>query len=185
MSLTVVTFCHADPLQSSSCLCLFWRIICMSCAWGTCNCNTVSLTILCTKLQNPGAIYRSLHLGQQYAVSPRPTQYSADILSVLVYSAHILNVLVYSAHFLSVLVQFVGPVLAEDANPVPADLAAFLNQGLPDGHAAIFVSMGTLARLSLEELTSMASALSRLPNPVLWKLDPGHLPGTTRAKHNQ
>jgi len=86
-----------------------------------------------------------------------------------------------SAQISSVLVQFVGPVLAEDAKPVTADLAAFLNQGLPDGHAAIFVSMGTLARLSLEELTSMASALSRLPNPVLWKLDPGHLPGTTRA----
>ena len=91
----------------------------------------------------------------------------------------------YPAHILSMLVQFVGPVLAEDAKPVTADLAAFLNQGLQDGHAAVFVSMGTLARLSLEELTSMASALSRLPNPVLWKLDPGHLPGITRAKPNQ
>jgi len=100
---------------------------------------------------------------------------------VLVCPAHIVSVLEYSAHMSSMLVQFVGPVLAEDAKPVTADLAAFLNQGLPDGHAAIFVSMGTLARLSLEELTSMASALSRLPNPVLWKLDPGHLPGTTRA----
>ena len=71
-----------------------------------------------------------------------------------------------------------GPILAKDAKPLPQDLAAFLDQGLLNGHSAVFVSMGTLARLSLEELTNMAAALSQLPNPVLWKLDPVHLPGT-------
>lgn len=75
------------------------------------------------------------------------------------------------------LLQFVGSILAEEALPVAVDLAAFLNHGLSHGHGPIFVYMGTLARLSSEELTSIASALSQLPNPALWKLDPAHLPG--------
>lgn len=41
----------------------------------------------------------------------------------------------------------------------------------------MFVSMGTLARMNRDELHSMAQALSALPNPVLWKLNPLHLPG--------
>ncbi len=75
-----------------------------------------------------------------------------------------------------VLIQVVGPILAEEAKPLPADLDKFLSPGI-DGHGAIYVSMGTLARLNAAELRSMAEALSALPNPVLWKLDKAHLPG--------
>lgn len=74
-------------------------------------------------------------------------------------------------------VQLVGPVLARDAEPVAADLHSFLSQGLPQGHGAVYVSMGTLARMNHDELHSLAQALSALPNPVLWKLNPHHLPG--------
>ena len=72
-----------------------------------------------------------------------------------------------------------GPILAEEAVPLTTVLAALIDQGLSHGHGprGYFVSMGTLARLRSEELTSLASALSQLPNPVLWKLDPAHLPG--------
>ena len=45
------------------------------------------------------------------------------------------------------------------------------------GQGAVFVSMGTLARMNSDELHSLAQALTALPNPVLWKLDPAHLPG--------
>ena len=78
---------------------------------------------------------------------------------------------------LLLLLQMVGPVLVEDAKPLSKDLRHFLDQGLSDGHHAVYVSMGTLARLPEEELQSMAAALSALLNPVLWKLDPAHLPG--------
>ena len=71
----------------------------------------------------------------------------------------------------------VGPVLAEDAKLLPSELSTFLKSGQTEGLGAIFVSMGTLARLSHEEACSMAHALSALPNPVLWKLDPLHLRG--------
>lgn len=71
----------------------------------------------------------------------------------------------------------VGPVLAEDAKLLPSALSTFLESGQTEGLGAIFVSMGTLARLSHEEACSMAHALSALPNPVLWKLDPLHLRG--------
>ena len=71
----------------------------------------------------------------------------------------------------------VGPLLAENAKPLPTDLAQFLDQGLPNGHPAVYVSMGTFARLTEDELSAMGSALSSLPNPVLWKLDPLDLPG--------
>lgn len=65
----------------------------------------------------------------------------------------------------------------QDAKPLPADLSTFLSQGLAQGHSAVYVSMGTLARYTSDELHSMARALSALPNPVLWKLEPSQLPG--------
>ena len=71
-----------------------------------------------------------------------------------------------------------GPLLAETAKPLPADLAGFLDSGLSHGHPAVYVSMGTWARLTKDELTSMAEALSALPyNPILWKFDPVLMPG--------
>ena len=44
-----------------------------------------------------------------------------------------------------------GPVLAEEAKALPADLAAFLDQGV-NAHAAVYVSMSTLARSNEAEL---------------------------------
>ncbi len=79
------------------------------------------------------------------------------------------------------LMQLVGPVLAQDSKPVTRELDSFLSQGLSQGHGAVFVSMGTLARMNRDELHSMAQALSALPNPVLWKLNPLHLPGVLRV----
>ena len=71
----------------------------------------------------------------------------------------------------------VGPLLAEDAKPLPTNLAHFLDQGLSSGHPSVYVFMGAAARLTEDELTAMGSALSLLPNPVLWRLDPLDLPG--------
>ncbi len=45
------------------------------------------------------------------------------------------------------------------------------------GHGAIYVSMGSAARLSKQELHSIAGCLAALPSPVLWKLAPVELPG--------
>jgi len=73
--------------------------------------------------------------------------------------------------------QLVGPILLEEAKPLPADLSTFLDQGVSSGLGAVYVSMGTLARLSEDEVLSMAAALSALSNPVLWKLDRALLPG--------
>lgn len=73
----------------------------------------------------------------------------------------------------------VGPVLAQDARPLTPDLGAFLESGLAQGLGAVLVSMGTLARLTDEEVHSMAAGLSALPNPVLWKLDASYLQGLT------
>ncbi|KAL0043684.1 hypothetical protein WJX82_007403 [Trebouxia sp. C0006] len=73
-------------------------------------------------------------------------------------------------------VHMVGPVLAQDPKPVTPELEAFLSRGLSEGHGAVFVSMGTLARMNSNELHSMAQALSALPNPVLWKFNLKHLP---------
>lgn len=74
-------------------------------------------------------------------------------------------------------VQLVGPVLAEDAKPLASELNMFLESGLSQGLGAVFVSMGTLARMTDEEVHSMAAGLSALPNPVLWKLDSSYLQG--------
>ena len=71
----------------------------------------------------------------------------------------------------------VGPILAEDAKPLAQPLSDFLSQGQSSGHAAVYVSMGTLAMPTEAELRSMAEGLSALPNPVLWKLDEDFLPG--------
>ncbi|DBB07554.1 TPA: hypothetical protein ACH3X3_009010 [Trebouxia sp. C0006] len=76
-------------------------------------------------------------------------------------------------------VHMVGPILAEDAKPLPADINAVLDEALTSGHPAVYVSMGTLAMPSEEELLSMVRGLSALPNPVLWKLDSQMLPGNT------
>ena len=71
----------------------------------------------------------------------------------------------------------VGPILAEDAKPLPPDISTFPDEALTSGHPAVYVSMGTLAMPSEEELLSMVRGLSALPNPVLWKLDSQMLPG--------
>ncbi|DBA74190.1 TPA: UDP-glycosyltransferase-like protein [Trebouxia sp. C0004] len=74
-------------------------------------------------------------------------------------------------------VHMVGPILLEDAKPLPADLKTFLDKAVSSGLGAVYVSMGTLAVLSEDEVWSMAAALSALKNPVLWKLDRALLPG--------
>ncbi len=71
----------------------------------------------------------------------------------------------------------VGPILAEDAKPLPPDISTFLDEALTSGHPAVYMSMGTLAMPSEEELVSIVRGLSALPNPVLWKLDSQMLPG--------
>ena len=76
-----------------------------------------------------------------------------------------------------VVMQMVGPILLDEAKALPADLQAFLDEGVSSPHAAVYASMGTLARLTEEEVQSMAAAFSALPNPVLWKLDRAFLPG--------
>ncbi len=70
----------------------------------------------------------------------------------------------------------VGPLLVDSAKPLPADLEAFVEQGMAEGHGALYVSMGTAARLTEEEMHSLASSLSALPNPVLWKVSAIQLP---------
>lgn len=67
--------------------------------------------------------------------------------------------------------------MAAPPQPLPADLDTFLQQGLADGHSGVFVSMGTMARMTDDELHSMARGLSALPNPVLWKLNVLDIPG--------
>ena len=71
----------------------------------------------------------------------------------------------------------VGPLMAAPPEPLPAALDTFLLQGLADGHGGVFVSMGTMARMTEEELHSMARGLSALPNPILWKLNLLDIPG--------
>ena len=75
--------------------------------------------------------------------------------------------------------QLVGSVLAEDAKPLPAELDAFLNQGLAanQGQGAVLASLGTLALLTEHEVRSIAQGLCALDTYVLWKLDTQRLPG--------
>ena len=70
-----------------------------------------------------------------------------------------------------------GLLLVRAARPLPKELADFLDQGQPLGHAAVYVSMETLVKLPQKDLISMAAALAALPNPILWQLDPVSLPG--------
>ena len=72
--------------------------------------------------------------------------------------------------------QLVGPILAEPSKPLPEKLDTFLDAGIAQGLGAVYVSMGSAARLAEEALLSMAQALSALPNPVLWKLSKRDLP---------
>ena len=78
---------------------------------------------------------------------------------------------------MSFTMQFVGPILARDPEPLPQELSSILEQGLAAGNAAVYVSMGTLGVLSEAEMRSMAKGLSALPNPVLWKMNSLDLPG--------
>lgn len=71
----------------------------------------------------------------------------------------------------------VGPILAEAAKHLPTDLKAFVQQGAGEGLGAVYVSMGTAARLTKKELRSLRTSLASLPNPVLWKLAAVDLPG--------
>ncbi len=73
--------------------------------------------------------------------------------------------------------QLVGPISADPAKALPADLSAFVEGGQAAGQGAVYVSMGTASRLTEAELHSLAGSLSALPNPVLWKLAPQDLPG--------
>lgn len=76
----------------------------------------------------------------------------------------------------TLLLQFVGPILVQDAKPLSEDPQQFLDHRLSRGHYAVCASMGTLARLPEAELRNMAAAFSALLNPVLWKLDPKDMP---------
>lgn len=51
------------------------------------------------------------------------------------------------------------------------------------GHGAIYVSMGSAARFSKQELHSIAGCLAALPSPVLWKLAPVEMPGECHSLH--
>ena len=73
--------------------------------------------------------------------------------------------------------QLVGPISADPAKALPADLSAFVERGQAARQGAVYVSMGTASRLNEAELHSLAGSLSALPNPVLWKLAPHDLPG--------
>lgn len=74
-------------------------------------------------------------------------------------------------------VHMVGPILLEEAKPLPADLNIFLDTAMSTGRGVAYVSMGTLVVLTADEARSMAAALSALDSFVLWKLDHAHLPG--------
>ena len=92
--------------------------------------------------------------------------------------------------------------MADPPKPLPSELDAFLRgrgsasteqstaagqgsaegQGtLQTGQGAIYVSMGTVVRLTAAELQSLASSFSKLPNPILWKLPPTDLPSKHAA----
>ena len=73
--------------------------------------------------------------------------------------------------------QLVGPILAEPAKKLPSQLSNFLEEGTANNQGAVYVSMGSAARLAEAQLHSMAQGLSGLPNPVLWKLSSEDLPG--------
>lgn len=73
--------------------------------------------------------------------------------------------------------------MAEPSKPLPADLEAFLGQGMARGHGGVYVSMGTAARLTQQEMRSLSQALSALPNPVLWKVSAVQLPSKLALTH--
>ena len=72
--------------------------------------------------------------------------------------------------------QVVGPTSVDVAKPLPTDLEAFLERGRAAQHGAIYISMGSVARLTEQELQSLADCVSALPNPVIWKLSALDLP---------
>ena len=67
----------------------------------------------------------------------------------------------------------VGSLLIEDAQPLPAELKAFLDEALSDAEGAAYASFGTAVTLSGEELKTVAKGLTSLDKYVLWKLDIG------------
>jgi len=56
--------------------------------------------------------------------------------------------------------QMVGPILQEEAEPLPADLNTFLDKAMSSGLGAVYVSMGTLAVLSGDEVEHGSSIVS-------------------------
>ena len=72
--------------------------------------------------------------------------------------------------------QVVGPTSVDVAKPLPADLEAFLERGMAAQHGAIYISMGSAAKLTKQELQSLADCVSAMPNPVLWKLSALDMP---------
>ena len=65
--------------------------------------------------------------------------------------------------------------MASPAQHLPVDLQQHVQQGLHENQKAIYVSMGSGSSMPEAALRNLASVLSNLPNPVLWKLDA--LPG--------
>ena len=81
--------------------------------------------------------------------------------------------------------QPVGPLNAVLAKPLAEDLRKFLDTPVklaPPAKAAqpagaVYVALGTVVRLSVMEVTSLAANLVALNRPVIWSLDPEDLSG--------
>ena len=67
----------------------------------------------------------------------------------------------------------VGSLLTERAQPLPADLQGFLDQATAANEGAVYVSFGTWANPTDDNLLSIARGLNALDKHVLWKLDLG------------
>jgi UDP:flavonoid glycosyltransferase YjiC (YdhE family) len=66
------------------------------------------------------------------------------------------------------LIQMTGPMLPDDDNGLPGDLAAWLDEGDP----VVYVSMGTLARPTDDLLATLVAGLTSARFRALWPLRP-------------
>ena len=85
--------------------------------------------------------------------------------------------------------QMIGSMTVAPGKPLVGELESFLQAAMPidpmNGPingvgkqcSAVYVSMGTLARLSEPEIRGMAANLAALPHKVLWKISNVELPG--------
>ncbi|CAL5228007.1 g11062 [Coccomyxa viridis] len=81
-------------------------------------------------------------------------------------------------------VKFVGPILPQPAQALPDKLEAFLEEAGDQG--VLYVAMGTVDILSLEQRKAMAAAFVVLPVKVLWRLSQSEVPdepATAELKH--